>query len=74
MGQEETSTPPFRAHHASGQNESAPETGALPKIQTGKSLCAAILVGFTSRTLLVFAIGMARGFIASGISLHEVDV
>src|ERR1700740_1263948 len=48
-------------------NESAPTTGALPNcIQS--DLQAATLVGWTSRTLLELAIGIARGFIASGIS------
>jgi hypothetical protein len=52
---------------ASGQNESAPKTGALPKFNRS-GLQAATLVGVTSRTLLEFAIGIDRGFIASGIS------
>jgi hypothetical protein len=44
-----------------------PNTGALPNcIQSG--LQAASLVGRTSRTLLELVIGIARGFIASGIS------
>src|ERR1700722_16221364 len=48
-------------------NESAPTTGALPNcIQSDPQ--AATLVGWTSRTLLELAIGIARGFIASGIS------
>ena len=52
---------------ASGQNENAPETGALPKFIRSEPQ-AATLVGWTSRTLLELAIGIARGFIASGIS------
>src|SRR3984893_10589344 len=50
-----------------GTNESAPTTGALPNcIQS--DLQAASWVGWTSRTLLELAIGIARDFIASGIS------
>src|SRR4029077_8272496 len=50
-----------------GANESAPTTGALPNcIQSDPQ--AASLVGWTSRTLLELAIGIARGFIASGTS------
>ena len=50
--------------------ESAPTTGALPNcIQS--DLQAASLVGWTSRTLLELAIGIARGFIASGISRRK---
>jgi hypothetical protein len=52
---------------ASGQNESTPETGALPKLNRSEPQ-AATLVGLTSRSLLELAIGTARGFIASGIS------
>ena len=51
----------------SGQNESAPETGALPNFNRSEPQ-AATLVGLTSRSLLVLVIGIARGFIASGIS------
>jgi hypothetical protein len=46
-------------------NESAPETGALSKFIGAQ---AATLVGLTSRRLLELVIGIARGFIASGIS------
>jgi len=49
------------------QNESAPTTGALPNC-IRSDLQAATLVGWTSRTLPELAIGIARGFIASGIS------
>ena len=52
---------------ASGQNESAPETGALPNFNRSEPQ-AATMVGLTSRSLLVLVIGIARGFIASGIS------
>src|SRR5712671_4621712 len=48
-------------------NESAPDTGALPKLNRSEPQ-AAILVGSTFRTLLELAIGIARGFMASGIS------
>jgi hypothetical protein len=49
------------------QNESTPTTGALPNfIRSGPQ--AATFVGLTSRTLLELVIGIARGFIASGIS------
>jgi len=51
---------------ASGQNESARKPGRS-QISTGQSQ-AATLVGFTSRSLLELVIGIARGFIASGIS------
>jgi hypothetical protein len=47
---------------ACSPNESAPSTGALPKV-TGQ---AAIAIGFASRSLLELAI--ARGFMASGTS------
>ena len=50
-----------------GQKESTPETGALPKFNWSEPH-AAILVGLTSRILLELVIGIARGFIASGIS------
>ena len=46
---------------------SAPESGALPKFNWSEPQ-AATLVGLTSRSLLELAIGIARGFIASGIS------
>ena len=49
------------------QNESAPTTGALPHC-IRSDLQAASLVGWISKTLLELAIGIARGFIASGIS------
>ena len=49
------------------QNESAPETGALPNFNRSEPQ-AATLVGLTSRSLLELVIGIARGFIASGIS------
>ncbi len=52
---------------ASGQNESAPETGALPNFNQSEPQ-AATLVGLTSKSLLELVIGIARGFIASGIS------
>ena|SRR5437588_1004272 len=52
---------------ASGQNESAPETGTLPNFNRSEPQ-AATLVGLTSRSLLELVIGIARGFIASGIS------
>jgi hypothetical protein len=52
---------------ASGQNESAPQPGALPKFNRLEPQ-AAILVGLTSGSLLELAIGIARGFMASGIS------
>jgi hypothetical protein len=52
---------------ASGQNESAPEGGALSNC-TRLEPQAATLVGLTSRSLLEFAIGINRGFMASGIS------
>ena len=61
-------TPPFLAHHATGPNEKRPGNRGAPKIQTGKEPHAAILIGLTSRTLLELAIGIARGFIDSGIS------
>src|SRR6266852_3798092 len=48
-------------------NESAPKAGALP-IFTRSEPQAATLPGLTSRSLLEFAIGIDRGFIASGIS------
>jgi hypothetical protein len=51
----------------SRQNESAPEAGALPNFNRSEPQ-AATLVGLTSRTLLEFAIGIIRGFMASGIS------
>ena len=67
----------FRAHFAcrssqtllvaSGQNENAPETGALPNFNQSEPQ-AATLVGLTSKSLLELVIGIARGFIASGIS------
>src|SRR5258708_39514630 len=53
--------------HIRHTNESAPESGALPKFNRSEPQ-AAILVGLTSRSLLELAIGIARGFIASGIS------
>ena len=52
---------------ASGQNESAPETGTLPNFNRSEPQ-AATWVGLTSRSLLELVIGIARGFIASGIS------
>ena len=52
---------------ASGQNESAPETGTLPNFNRSEPQ-AATLVGLTSRSLLELVIGIARGFIASGPS------
>jgi hypothetical protein len=52
---------------ASSQNESAPETGALPKFNRSEPQ-AATLVGLVSGILLELVIGTARGFIASGIS------
>jgi hypothetical protein len=48
-------------------NASAPKAGALP-IFTRSEPQAATLPGLTSRSLLEFAIGIDRGFIASGIS------
>jgi hypothetical protein len=63
---------------AAGQNESAPKPG---RSQTSirQTPQAATLAGLTSRSLPELAIGIARGFIASGIiasgiSRHEVDV
>ena len=44
-----------------------PDTGALPNC-IRFYLQAETFVGWTSKTLLVLAIGIARGFIASGIS------
>ena len=52
---------------ASGQNESAPETGAPPNFKRSEPQ-AATLVGLTSKSLLELVFGIARGFIASGIS------
>jgi hypothetical protein len=52
---------------ASAQNESAPETEALPNFNRSEPQ-AATLVGLTSRSLLELAIGIDRGFIASGMS------
>jgi hypothetical protein len=48
-------------------NESAPKAGALPKFNRPVPQ-AATLVGLTSRSLLELAIGIDRGFMASGIS------
>ena len=48
-------------------NESAPKAGALPKFNRSERQ-AATLLGLTSRSLLELAIGIERGFIASGIS------
>jgi len=61
-----TSTPLSLAWAGPG-NESAPEAGALPNFNRSE-LQAATLVGPTSRALLEFAIGIIRGFMASGIS------
>jgi hypothetical protein len=47
-------------------NESAPKAGGLPKFNRPVPQ-AATLVGLTSRSLLELAIGIDRGFIASGI-------
>jgi len=52
---------------ATGQNESAPEPKPLPKFNRPVPQ-AATFVGLTSRTLLELAIGIDRGFMASGIS------
>ena len=51
---------------ALAQNESAP--GGAPKFQPRSEHQAATLVALTSRSLLELVIGIARGFIASGIS------
>ena len=51
---------------ASGQRKRLGNRGA-PKFNRSKSQ-AATLVGLTSKSLLELAIGIARGFIASGIS------
>src|SRR5580692_4466164 len=51
----------------SRQSESTPAPGALPNFNRSEPQ-AATLVGLTSRTLLELAIGIDRGFIASGIS------
>jgi aminoglycoside 2'-N-acetyltransferase I len=53
--------------YAGRTNESAPKAGALP-IFTRSEPQAATLPGMTSSSLLEFAIGIDRGFIASGIS------
>src|SRR5258707_11848975 len=64
-------TPTTAAHrggsYAGRTNESAPKAGALPKFNRSEPQ-AATLLGLTSRSLLEFAIGIDRGFIASGIS------
>ena len=62
-------TPPEWSHVARRiqSNESAPETGALPKFNRSEPQ-AATLVSLVSRILLELVIGTARGFIASGIS------
>ena len=51
----------------SAQNESASKTEALPNFNRSEPH-AATLVGLTSSSLLELAIGIARGFMASGIS------
>ena len=51
----------------SGQNESASKTESHPNFNWSEPQ-AATLVGLTSRSLLELAIGIARGFIDSGIS------
>src|SRR5947209_7791282 len=48
-------------------DESAPETGALPFSKRSEHQ-AASLAALASRSLLELVIGIARGFIASGIS------
>ena len=50
---------------ASGQNENAPETGALAKFNRSEPQAATLVA---PRSLLELAIGIARGFMASGIS------